>query len=81
LWFTALGNQFHEITLVFDEPIPMGIAIFNPSNDASVFSEVGSKNSYRSGKEQLQVIIIGGGPSGLFQAYLLARLGGKLFLN
>ena len=60
----------------------MGISMFDPRNDAVFFRPVTISNQMRQSDSScvdVPVLIIGGGPAGLLQAYLLSKLGGKCF--
>ena len=57
----------------------MRIAIFNPQDDATLFRPVTNSDTVpqESVPVNVPVLIIGGGPAGLLQAYLLSQLGGQ----
>ncbi len=56
----------------------MGISMFDSKNDAGLFRRVESVDHDVHGATgvDVPVVIIGGGPAGLFQAHLLSQLGG-----
>ena len=59
-------------------PFRMGISMFDSKNDAGLFRRVESVDHDVHGATgvDVPVVIIGGGPAGLFQAHLLSQLGG-----
>ena len=61
----------------------MAISVFHPQNDCEFFrpATTGSDPPRDSLAVDVPVVIIGGGPAGLFQAYLLSQLGGNSFRN
>ncbi|KAJ9610537.1 hypothetical protein H2200_005314 [Cladophialophora chaetospira] len=60
----------------------MGISMFNPQDDAALFRPVpvANETSQHSHSVTVPVVIIGGGPTGLLQAYLLSQLGVKCLI-
>jgi ribulose 1,5-bisphosphate synthetase/thiazole synthase len=55
----------------------MGISVFNRDEEAELFRRM-SVTSSNHHHIEVPVLIVGGGPSGLLQAYLLSRLGGAI---
>ncbi|RKK12150.1 hypothetical protein BFJ68_g10180 [Fusarium oxysporum] len=63
----------------------MGIAIFNRYADNKVFTPVAGKTNGHDTNDhdeavEVPVLVVGGGPSGLLQAYLLSQLGVKVLV-
>lgn len=58
----------------------MGISMLQPKNEGDISRPVGDSNQpqHDSPSVDIPVLIIGGGPTGLFQAHLLSQLGGTL---
>jgi hypothetical protein len=75
IFHQSLATQGSHSILAFR----MGISMFDSKNDAGLFQRVHPVDDQvrDSSGVDVPVVIIGGGPAGLFQAHLLSQLGGK----
>jgi hypothetical protein len=75
IFHQRVATQGSHLNLAFR----MGISTFDSKNDVGLFQRVHpvDDNVRDASGVDVPVVIIGGGPAGLFQAHLLSQLGGK----